>query len=203
MGRQSKNDGDVSEFIRALVHREWSPPQIHKELKRQERFSERVPSLRQIQRLKAKLSASAPSSPWSLMDGNGEADSVLVLPVLAAVIEETKGRKTGLTKAEAESITRIRRVAPDCDHWYAYVLARLYLLREQAKMPSADIEAYLAFAPWRGTQEAQAYQQALEEGWVSNVPYMSSSVFREFEVAFLRRTPSKRRGAKKKEVGNG
>ena len=195
MGRKQQIEGDVWEFIRELVRRHLSPPQILKELKSQERFSQRVPSLRQIQRLKAKWSPSDPSAPWSLTDGDEESDPALVLPVLAVVISETKGRKTRLTKAEAQSITRIRRIAPDCDPWDAYVFARLYLLKEQADIPSVDIDAYLAYAPWRGKQEAQAYGQALEEGWVSNVPYMSSSVFREFEVATLKRAPSTR-GAK-------
>ena len=175
--------GEVKEAIEELAMRGWKAPDIHEALV--ERFTAgRAPKLRTVQRWVAQKSD--PSGAWRFADADAE-DAALLLPVLAALISETRGRRKELSNAEAERVAKICGAAPGVDPWYAYVLARLYMLREQANMASPDIDAYLAYAPWRGKQEADAYGQALEEGWVTMVPHMSPGMFRDYEPAYLKR----------------
>lgn len=181
----------IEKDIEAMVLAHYKPPAIHEELVK--RHKSRAPSLRTVETWYRKLSPPDVTGAWSFTEAD---EPELVLPVLAALISETRGRRKELTNAEAEWIAKICGAAPGIDPWYAYILARLYMLRKQAGLTSLDIDAYLAYAPWRGEQEAQAYGQALEEGWVSNVPYMSPSAFREFEVVTLKRAPSNPRGVK-------
>ncbi len=94
-----------------------------------------------------------------------------MLAVLRSVILETRGRVKHLTSAEAERITKVHAVAPDLDPWQQYRLARAYILRSvQHDQPTDDLDALLAFAPWRSTEARKCYDDARAAGYVRSLP---------------------------------
>lgn len=164
---QKRIDGDIRELIEALALRGWTPASIHRHLTRQPKFRSRAPSARTIQRIVKALSPHDPSGPWSL--GDDDVDAALVLPTLATVIEETDGRKLQLTRAEVSWVARIRRVAPDLEPWDAYVVAVQYMLCLEYGDSTTELDAWLAFAPWREGPGRERYQAAIARGHLQGV----------------------------------
>jgi hypothetical protein len=101
-----------------------------------------------------------PSGIWSLA-GASPGEAARVLPVLAAVIERTEGRRTFLTTAEAAMVARVSEAAPDLPPWQTYQLAHRYI---DAGSATEDLDQLLAFAPWR--DQAAAYNAAIAAGWI-------------------------------------
>jgi len=183
-------DGDVQEAIEELaIETDWTPAQIQRKLEKQERFKDesrdtgtRVLSLRTTQKIVKEARHRDLSGRWELPDADDDGAAALILDVLAAVIEETEGRRQYLTKMEAAWVTRIRRAAPDLPPSFdTYRLARFYMAREHWQMPSPDLDALLAFAPWRSEERRQAYVLALQEEWVPEVPTAAPGLWRDYD----------------------
>ena len=148
---------EIQVEIERLAYLEVPSPEIRQRLK--QKFGEAVaPSLRTVQRLVAKLTPPKPSDPWSLADAEGD-EAGLILPVLASVIEETRGQSQYLTQAEADWIVRIRRAAPDLDPVIVYALAGSYPVWAE-RGGTNPLDALLAFAPWRSNENRQRYLRA-------------------------------------------
>jgi hypothetical protein len=98
-----------------------------------------------------------PTEPWTFVDSDPD-DAALILPALRAWIEWSQGRYGPISKPQAEWIVRIRRAAPDIPPGEAAI---------RAQGPARDLEAYLAWAPWRGPDHAAAYVDAFRRGWIT------------------------------------
>lgn len=146
-------DPEVADAAAELTHRGYGPSAIQRDLNA--RFGERAPGLRWLKGLRASL-RSDPSEPWRFAEAEPE-EAAAVMPVLAAVIEETLGRTKLLTRDEAAHVRRIRIAAPDIEPWDAYRVARELLVADGAEADA--LVCYLAFAPWRdgGERYAKAY----------------------------------------------
>jgi len=82
--------------------------------------------------------------------------------VVAAVIKQTEGRVTHLTRGQAALVSRIRAAAPTIGLWPAYKVALAYQRREARKEPTEDLDLLLAFAPWRSPRRYRLFEE-----WVS------------------------------------
>lgn len=171
MARRSPFDPEILDLIQSLaIDADWSATQVHRKI--EETFPGRdIPSLRAVQAWVKKYRPPDPSGPWSLRDADGEM-AALVLPALAAVITFSRGNHL-VTRAEAAMIARIRTACPDVplmpSPWgNAWYLARLYLARENSGDAASDLDALLAFAPWR--DGGQAWQAAVEANWIRAAP---------------------------------
>lgn len=71
---------------------------------------------------------------------------------------------TSFTLREADIIAGIRRVAPDLPAIETYRLARFYIAQAQRKAPTADLQEWLAFGPWRGGPSRESYEEAVANG---------------------------------------
>ena len=116
----------------------------------------RIPHIRTIQRIVRENTPQDPSAPWQLAEASG-GDAALVLPVLAAMIEVSEGRLKALSTAKAEWIVKLRRVADDLPLWAIYELTIKYMLRRERHNPTDDLDAFLAFAPWRSKEHNKRY----------------------------------------------
>lgn len=148
-------EGALREYIEVLAIRHWKAPAIYKTLVKA-LGKKQVPELRTIQRWVDKLALQDPTAPWQLAEANGE-DAALVLPVLAALIEASEGRLKVISNAKAEWIVRLRLVADDLPPWAIYELAHTYMLRRERHDTTDDLDAFLAFAPWRTPEGAERY----------------------------------------------
>jgi hypothetical protein len=138
------------------------------------------PALRTVQDIVAEVVPPDASGEWHLGDATAD-DAAMVLPVLAAVIERTKGRTTRLTNGEAEWIARVTLAASDIPPWEAYHMARLYLSRTGSREPTDALDRALAFAPWR--DGGKAYLAAFMAGWLDVLHWMEFAP--EVEEAFI------------------
>lgn len=176
-------DGDVRDEIEVKAETsDWSPAQIRRGLERQKGFEGRLPSAKTFETIVKRIRGAGDSTaPWHLSDGN---EGALILPVLAEVIANTMGERRHLTEAEAGWICRVRRAAPDLSPLFAaYQLARVYLSRNARDVPTADLDAFLAFAPWRSEELAQRYYNAVYEGWTGPpLHFLDKIVSSDFHV---------------------
>lgn len=135
---------------------------ITRELDRNPKLAGLVPTSRTIQNyLKGRLLD--PTGPWSMQNTEeDETDPSLVLPVLAAVLVRTEGRRSQLTNGEAKWVTRVRQVAPELPPWWAYRVARAFQARELQSEPTADLDLLMSFAPWRDPQYLSLFLVTIE-----------------------------------------
>lgn len=180
--RRSRWSHKVEDAIADLAARDMSASAIREELHNRLHFEwKEIPSERAIDDRLQKLRPRDPADPWRLADGAGHTAS-LVLPVLAALIEETGGRKTSLTRLEASWIVRVRRARPDLLPWWAYRFARAYVAADLANddVALAVLDAQLALAPAQEPLDASAeraltrlrYEAALERGIVGAASFL-------------------------------
>lgn len=122
-----------------------------------------VPALRTVQTIIAAVRRDR-TAPWELTTENG-ADARYVLPVLSAVLEQTKGRAR-VTRGEASWIVTLAAAAQDLADrhpWMLYMLAAAAAAGDDI----VPIRDFLAFAPWRDTAHAARYAAAVEAGFVA------------------------------------
>ena len=67
-------------------------------------------------------------------------------------------------------MARVRAVAPRLRPWEAYLLARFYVAREAMDEHAADLDGYVAFAPWLSPKHRARWERAIAERWVPDVP---------------------------------
>jgi hypothetical protein len=154
---------------RALRARpDWSPARIlHylEDLKRQGKLKGRLPNRRTVERRWKARQPKTPTAPWSLSDAPGD-DARLVLETIGCLIEYTAGTRSGVAVAEAAWIVRLGRAAPELSPMERWHLAQEYLERESEKVPTDDLDALMALAPWRGEDGWERYTRAAAAGWV-------------------------------------
>jgi hypothetical protein len=123
------------------------------------------------------------SGRWSLGSTCGDvtwdpSDAGRVAHAVASVMEDTWGQMRSVTEGQARRIAWVFNVAPDIVPWLAYALGVDYDRRTRDDEPTTDLDAILAFAPWRTDERgrhpmAGAYAQAVGEGWVLALPRTS------------------------------
>ncbi len=171
-----------------------------------QRFAARAPSERTVQNVVRELSPPDPSEPWSLADAADGEEAAMVLPVLAAVIRESAGKVSMVTRSEAGWIVKLSRVAGDLPAWALYRLAGKYQRCQVSGRPTRALDILVAFAPWRGSGAWERYGSALADELL--IAHMRSGpVYDRIELALRSRDcsllPSRReltaavRGAKR------
>ncbi len=115
-----------------------------------------IPHIKTIQAIARENTPADPSAPWQLGEAGGE-DAAIILPVLAVLIEASDGQLKAISNARAEWIMRLRHVAEDLPPWTIYQLAHVYMLRNERQDTTDDLDAFLAFAPWRTPEAAERY----------------------------------------------
>ena len=131
-----------------------------------------VPGVRTLHNIIRDKEVVDSSALWTVTSDTVGADHIpLVMPVVKAVVENTKGLRKGVTDAEAACVVRVRLAAPGLKPWNAYLLAQLYLRRHARKESTIDLDLQLAFAPWEGGTATKTYLDAVGKGWVPAPPY--------------------------------
>ncbi|MGE0541497.1 MAG: helix-turn-helix domain-containing protein [Dehalococcoidia bacterium] len=155
-------DGDVQAAIEELAQDQptWTATQIYRQLEQREELRGRLPTVRTVQTIVKDVRPRDTSAAWSLAIA-GPDEAAAVLPVLAAVVESTRGEVRTLTQREAGWIAKLRAVAADLPARETYRLARLFIAREDRSEPSADLDLFIAFAPWRNRQASDRYDHLL------------------------------------------
>lgn len=161
-----------------------------------------------------------PGEVWSLSSDDDQA-APLVLPVLAAVIEQTEGQRTTLTAEEASWILRIQGAAPDLRPWRCFLLARFYIATLAQDHATAGLDALVAFAPWRSRADFDRYLEATSGAgavqelqlpmWLLQLlvsdefapPEDLENVVNEGDVKLQRRTPPPAKARAEKEAKGG
>ncbi|MBI2863137.1 MAG: hypothetical protein HYX94_01055 [Chloroflexi bacterium] len=153
---------------KAIVHhakRGRTPVEIYDYLGRQPEFKDRMPSQRSVQRVVKDTLPHDTSEAWSLAQDEGP-DTGLILETLAAAMEGSEGLIRHLTSAQANWIKRVRRAVPDLRPWVAYQVAVDFQKCAETKQDTSDLDAFLAFAPWRSAEHERRYDDARQKGYV-------------------------------------
>lgn len=153
-----------------------------------------TPSARTIRDIATRLTPEDESEAWTLATDDGD-ETQFLLRVLRQVIWMSNGKWRQLSVAEARVLKLIRKATwdLDLDEITAYLTARRYVSLLARGESTADLDAYLAFAPWVFDQEqedsgdggfinAPAYQRGVAERWFENRNFQ----FAEELDAFLR-----------------
>src|SRR6266571_2388636 len=162
-------DLDVQANIELLTAEGWSATQIHRKLEQAGTYGGRLPTLRTVQRIVSERTPRDKSGPWTMQDAGPDARTVL--DVLAAAIEQTEGRVTTVSRDEAAWVVRLSQVTSGLWPYELWQLARLYVGRVSRGESASDLEAFLAYAPWRdGEAGWQRYDGAVDAGWLRPIP---------------------------------
>jgi hypothetical protein len=166
MAQGSRTDRDVREAIERLALDGYRPAEILRRLP--DLVGEaNVPSSRVVQGIARRVTPRDTSEDWGVASDPRE-DAGVLLPFLAELLPATDGHIRTLTQKEAEMIARLLRAVPDLPAFTAYHLARDYMARTEHGQASADLDAYLAFAPWR-PGGAERHINAWERGWFQSI----------------------------------
>lgn len=125
-----------------------------------------VPSDRTIKRILDELSEIYTTEPASLAAFE-PATARLVLDSLREAVAATEGRIAHVTATEATWIGRVAAAAPSLSPWDRFRVARAYVLRDHTGASTTDLDALVAFQPWLGPQERDAYRGAVVAGWIA------------------------------------
>lgn len=165
---------DVLERIVELgIGRGIAGTEVHRRLQDDQRYTARLPSLRTVQDIIRQHTPRATSAAWVLADVDEPTDMTdtgpdeipFVMDVLAAVIAITSGRQNTISLAEVKWVVKLHRAAPDLPRWGVYRLARRYLLCQERNEFTADLDAFLAFAPWRSQKRWELYLRGVRDAW--------------------------------------
>ena len=165
-GAPRKYGDDVRHVIAEQRRLGKSPEEIQRELDKQ---GLPAPDSRHIRRIIDEVLARDRSQPWSLAKA-APTEAASVPSVLAELIIRSEGRRSDVTEKEAEWITRIRLAAPDFDLWAVYMMAHNYMVRTERGETTADLDTFLAFAPWRGEEQRRPYYEAVQAGHILVAP---------------------------------
>jgi hypothetical protein len=165
---------ELKEFIELQAAKRRTPPEIHRELERrsgeiQKRLHTTVPDLRTIQRHMADM-PKRDTNAWTLEQADSLApeDLSAVLDALRALITYYVHR-TGLIQTEVTWIVRLRKAVPEFDGAALLNLAWLYSTRQSGA--TADLDAFVALAPWRSPWMAVAYFSLCDLGIITEAPW--------------------------------
>lgn len=158
--RPRRVDREVQQAIEEMAVDGWSPTQILRALERREL---EVPAIRTVQRIVRDVVGQDPSGPWALDLDEATDEDRHTLDVLADLVDWTDGRRQGLTLAEVAAIGAVHHLAPDLHPRLVYRAARIYMARRTAGESTADMDLWLAFAPWRPGGRLR-YEKAIANG---------------------------------------
>lgn len=128
-----------------------------------------IPSDRTIRALVKEVAPPDPSAPW--VPGDDPEEDALILEAAAEWVRRSKKRKwPKITQDRARWIAWVRRGWPDLDPVIAFVVAEDYRARRANDMDTTDLDAFLAFTPWRGPEFYGWWAQAVEQGRIPQPP---------------------------------
>ncbi|CAN5246616.1 hypothetical protein BH23CHL1_BH23CHL1_13500 [soil metagenome] len=167
-------DGDVQDAIETLaIDTDWGPTQIQRHLEAKPEFAGRLPKIRTFQDVVKEVRSADPTETWSVHDSNPETAN-LVLETIAVMMVQTGGSVRNVTKGLAEWIVKVGTICPKMSYPNVYRMAWLYNVRIINKESTTDLDAYLAFKPWKDAGHQVAYTRAIGEGWITAPPAVMS-----------------------------
>ena len=161
----------VEKRMQELLEEGLHPKAVLDTLSRE--FDDKAPSEKTVQRRYNRMRAADPSREWRLADAKPDEDSSFPLEVLATVISRTGGLVTHLTTAQVQWLHRLRRAAPDLPVRFAYRLALGYMARLAKDEDTHELDCFLAFGPWRSTEDQARFEARLILG---DVPQISPAL---------------------------
>ncbi|MBE3590444.1 MAG: hypothetical protein IMW98_06435 [Firmicutes bacterium] len=170
---------EVYQAIYRMVREEGltNAAQIHERLV--QAFPDTAPTDRTVRAIVRELLPPDPSGPWQPGPDDDPEEAALVLEAWAETMARAKGRASWKlpSRERARWIAWIRSGWPDLDPVVAVVLATDYWARRASKQSTADLDAFLAFAPWRSEEAYSRLQEAIQQGRVPEPPqwYLVSS----------------------------
>jgi hypothetical protein len=152
----------------------WTPVQIERDLKHLVATDPRwkgikVPVLRTIQRIHKRAQPSYDSEPWAVEDAD-PSDARVVLDYLADAVEVTTGRVAEITRGEAEWVARLRALGSPLPFPELRRLISTYRDRLERGIDTGDLDAFLAYQPWRSRDDCRRYATLVIRGVVYPVP---------------------------------
>lgn len=134
-----------------------------------------VPSERSIRNLVRELAPPDPSGRWVPGPDNDPQEDALILATLAERPRRAPDRWAGkdwlaITNERARWLVWLRVGWPDIDPIVALSLAADYRARREAGSHTADLDAYLAFAPWRSLDAYRRWDAAIKTGAIKEPP---------------------------------
>jgi len=185
----------VTLIVEDLARQGRTPAEIERELQSRAEKGEFdaawIPRRRTLQRDVKRVRPPDPSGLWTF-SSDEEEGAAFVLATLSVVIDRTRGRVTRLSNGTANWLQAIHAVAPELDHWTAFTLASMYQARSDRNLDWDDLDAWLAYGPWRGEEAAERYERAVAEGWVPHSPIEMNFTSRVIVAAAAIGTPEDR-----------
>lgn len=190
MQPRDKIDAEVVNIIRdAALVRRWTPAQTHRHLLaladhgKLER--DQVPEKRTVERRMARLRPQDDPAPWHTF--TDPLDAALALDVIDVALALSEGRIASVSPDVLEYASLINHGRPELPAWIVYRLALEYQQRSQNKQPTAPLDAYLAYAPWRDAERFISYTRAIRAGHVQETdPLITEEMVDGFAASFLR-----------------
>lgn len=164
--RGTRTAADVRLFIDFLAAKGQTAADIERQLR--SHFKDRlgdVPGRRTIERQLAEMAD--PSGPWRFADAASD-EGALVLPVLVWLVEASEGKRSALTRGEGEWIARVKRIDPAMPDWYAFLMARSYLLAKLRDKDTRDLDVVLGLRLWTSGADMQRYRRLVEAEWIGD-----------------------------------
>lgn len=137
----------------------YNARQIDEELQRSDLADRWHGSVRTIQDIAQRLQSEG-GSEW-LLENSDPDDASLVLPVLAAVLEQSDGRVRGFSQDVGDWIARVRRAQPDIDPMNAWLFGVRYAAQTSPHQRH-ELDVALALGVWR---DHERLVEANKRGW--------------------------------------
>jgi hypothetical protein len=166
--RPRRIDLDVQAEIEDKAADRWGPAQIERWLNDQEKYGDRVPTLRTIQRIAKEVTPRDKTKDWSLADTSSE-EAFGVLGALRETIMRTHGTVKWFSQGLADWFVRVQSAGPGLRTHAVFFLATSYLRAQTEGTSTQSLDAFLAFAPW-GQGCRPAYDEAVRNGWIPAAP---------------------------------
>jgi len=149
--------------------------ELHRELQRQ--FPDSAPSERTVRDIVKELTPSDASGQWQPGPDTDPEEAALVLKAIAECqIRWKDARPLKVSNDRAKWLAWLLKGWPDLDPGVALVLATDYWVRREAGDSTDDLDGFLAFAPWRSTENSARWQKALKNGLPSPPLWYRTSV---------------------------
>lgn len=110
-----------------------------------------VPHERTVRNIVRELAPPDPSEPWQPSPDDDPEGAALVLETLSAVAL-SRGKWPQVTKEHALWIAWLRKGWPDMEPMLAFSLAEDYRARHANQRTTEDLDALLAYTPWRSEE---------------------------------------------------
>lgn len=148
MAKGKRTPQEVWEFVGEYIRTRSAvtAPDVARAMERDGRFpGDLVPSDNTILKIINKLKDESP--PWHLSKSL-EADAALVLPVVAALIEDTDASIRSVSEEEARWITAVKRAEPRIPELWAFYMARHYIVAASQGLSTDGHDRFLALHLW-------------------------------------------------------